>query len=116
MEGNLIVDFDYIKLIGELSDEERLKFYEILAHTLTVSVRAIWSDEALTDSEKVESLKWLNEIMHRVTMKSALLRTHKNTYSESDSWEDIKHWVSCCPDIERVVEWALRFSYDTCRL
>ena len=109
------MDFDYIKLIGELSDEERLKFYEYLAHNLTVSVRAIWSDEGLTDGEKVESLKWLNEIMHRVTMKSALLRTHKNTFSESDSWEDIKHWVSFSPEIVEPVEWALKTSYESCR-
>ena len=108
------MDFDYIKLIGELSDEERVKFYECLAHNLTVSVRAIWSDAGLIDSEKVERLKWLNEIMHRVTMKSALLRTHKNTYSESDSWKDIQHWVSCCSDIGPDVEWALKFSYDSC--
>lgn len=108
------MDFDYINLIGELSDEERLKFYECLAHNLTVSVRAVWSNEGLTDGEKVEKLKWLNEIMHRVTMKSALLRTHKNTYSESDSWEDIQHWVSCCSDIGPDVEWALKFSYDSC--
>ena len=109
------MDFDYIKLIGELSDEERLTFYECLAHNLTVSVRAIWSDEGLTDGEKVESLKWLNEILHRVTMKSALLRTHKNTWSESDSWEDIKHWVSLNSDLGRHVEWSLKFSYNSCR-
>ena len=109
------MDFDYIKLIGELSHEERLKFYECLAHNLTVSVRAVWSDEGLTDGEKVEKLKWLNEIMHRVTMKSAKLRTHKNTYSESDSWNDIQHWVSCCSDIGPDVEWALKFSYESCR-
>jgi hypothetical protein len=109
------VNFDYVKLIGDLSDEERLRFYECLAHNLTVSARAIWSDENLTDGRKVEQLKWLNEIMHRVTMKSALLRTHKNTFSESDSWESIRHWVSCCGDIEPPVEWALKFSYDTCR-
>lgn len=108
------MDFDYIKLIGELSDEERLKFYEYLAHNLTVSVRAIWSNADLTDGEKVENLKWLNEIMHRVTMKSALLRTHKNTFSESDSWEDIQHWVSRSNDIGPHVEWALKFSYDSC--
>ncbi|HXQ37353.1 MAG TPA: hypothetical protein VN843_25310, partial [Anaerolineales bacterium] len=29
------VIFDYIKLIGELNDEERLEFYEYLAHNLT---------------------------------------------------------------------------------
>ena len=108
------MDFDYIKLIGELSDEERLKFYECLAYNLTVSARAVWSNEGLTDGEKVEHLKWLNEIMHRVTMKSALLRTHKNTFSESDSWESIKHWISLCSEIGPHVEWALKFSYDNC--
>ena len=28
-----------------------------------VSVRAIWSDAGLKDGEKVENLKWLNEIL-----------------------------------------------------
>ena len=31
------------------------------------SMRAIWSDAGLTDGEKVENLKWLNEILHWVT-------------------------------------------------
>jgi len=39
------MDFDYVKLIGELSDEERLKFYEYLAHNLTVSVVELYSDQ-----------------------------------------------------------------------
>ena len=62
------------------------------AHNLTISVRGIWSDEHLSDSEKLESLKWLNEIMHRVVRKPALLRINKDEMSESDSWEGIKHW------------------------
>ena len=57
------MDFDYVKLIEELSEEERLRFYEYLAHNLTVSVRAFWSDDGLTDTEKGTNLKWLNEIM-----------------------------------------------------
>ena len=62
-----------------------------------------WSDEDLTNGEKVENLKWLNEIMHRVTM-----------LSETDSWEDIKHWGSRSPDIGPHIEWALKLSYDSC--
>lgn len=108
------MDFDYPDLIGGLSEEERIRFYEILAHNLTVSVRGIWSDENLTDSQKLEGLKWLNEIMHRVVMKAAYLRLQKNTMSESDSWEDIKHWVSLCPEIDKHVESAIKFSYKTC--
>lgn len=109
------MDFDFPNLIGALSDEERIRFYEILAHDLTVSGRGIWSDEDFTDSQKLEGLKWLNEIMHRVVMKAAYLRLQKNTMSESDSWEDIKHWVSLCPEIAKYVEGALKFSYRNCR-
>lgn len=109
------MDFDFLNLIGALSDEERISFYEVLAHNLTVSVRSIWSDDHLTDGQKVERLKWVNEIMHRVVMKSALLRVGKNQFTESDSWEDIKHWVSLSPEIDTEVEWALRFSYESCR-
>jgi hypothetical protein len=107
--------FDFPNLIGALNREERIRFYEILSHNLTVSVRGVWSDEHLTNSKKVECLKWLNEIMHRVVMKAALLRVEKNKYSESDSWENIKHWVSLCPEIEAGVEWALKTSYESCR-
>ena len=109
------MDFDFPNLIDGLNDEERIRFYEILAHNLTVSVRGVWSDEHLTDSKKVECLKWLNEIMHRVVMKAALLRVNKNQYSESDSWEDIKHWVSFSPEIDAPVGWALKTSYESCR-
>ena len=109
------MDFDYPNLIGALSEEERIRFYELLAHDLTVSVRRIWTDEHLTDSQKLEGLKYVNEIMHRVVMKAALLRVQKNKWSESDSWEDIKHWVSLCPEIDEPVEWALKFSYKACR-
>lgn len=109
------MQFDFPNLIGQLNDEERIRFYEILAHNLTVSVRGIWSDDKLTDSQKVECMKWINEIMHRVVMKSAYLRMDRNKYSETDSWEDIKHWVAQSPELETSVEWALEMSYKWCR-
>jgi hypothetical protein len=87
----------------------------LLAHNLTISVRGIWSDEHLSDSEKLECLKWLNEIMHRVVRKPALLRINKDEMSESDSWEGIKHWVGLSPEISPHVEWALKTSYEVCR-
>ena len=64
--------FDFPTLIGALSEEERIRFYEILAHNLTVSVRAIWSDEQLTDGERVERMKWINEM--RQIKRTRLLR------------------------------------------
>jgi hypothetical protein len=66
----------------------------MLAHNLTVSVRAIWSDEILTDSQRVERIKWINEIMHRITLKTAVLRLNCNDRSEADTWNMMKHWIS----------------------
>jgi len=107
--------FDYPNLIGDLSDEKLLRFYEILAHNLTVSVRAIWSDDNLSDTEKVEGMKWLNEIMHGVTQKAAALRLGRNDLSEESSWEAITHWVRQNPMISGHVGWAIKSSYESCR-
>ncbi len=107
----MLDDFDYPATIGALDLEQRLLFYEVLAHNLTVCVRAIWSNEETSDEKKVEQLKWLNEIMHRVTSKIRVLRLNTHEWTESDSWEDIKHWVAQCPSIEGDIAWAIRSAY-----
>jgi hypothetical protein len=109
------MDFDYPQLIGNLNDEERLRFYEILAHNLTVSVRSIWSKDDLSDAQKVEGMKWLNEIMHGVTQKSAAMRAGRHSYTEEESWGSIKHWVSLSPMLAGHVLWAVKTSYESCR-
>lgn len=63
-------------MLGKLapfSKRTLIRFYEISAHNLTISIRATWSDEELSDSQKVERMKWINEIMQRVVLKSAAL-------------------------------------------
>lgn len=107
----MLDDFDYPSAIGALDAEQRLLFYEVLAHNLTVSVRAIWSNEKTSAEQKVEQLKWLNEIMHRVTSKLQVLRLNLHEWTEADSWNDIKHWVSLCPSLEGDIEWAIRTTY-----
>lgn len=109
------MDFDYPKLISNLNNEECLRFYEILPHNLTVSVRAIWSDDNLFDAHKVESMKWLNEIMHGIVQKSAALRLGHTGFSEEASWDTINHWVRQGPMISDHVGWAIKNSYESCR-
>jgi hypothetical protein len=109
------MDFDYPQLIGNLHHEERLRFYEILANNLTVSIRGIWSEDNLSDARKVEGMKWLNEIMHGVVQKSAALRAGRHSYSEEESWESIKHCVSLSPMLAGRVLWAVKASYESCR-
>ncbi|MFL6230753.1 MAG: hypothetical protein ACJ741_18420 [Pyrinomonadaceae bacterium] len=108
------MSFDYPELIGQLNDEERLRFYEILAVNITVNIRAVWSDDNLPDAHKVEGMKCLNEIMHMIVHKSAALRLGRNRVSEEELWGRIKHWVSLSPTIGAHVMWAIKTSYTWC--
>jgi hypothetical protein len=104
--------FDYAAQIGGLPDEQRLHFYEVLAHQLTVVVRMIWSDDALADTQKVSQLKWLNEILHRVTAKVYTLRLRTHEWTEADSFDDILHWVGQEPALALRVGGAVTLSFE----
>lgn len=106
-------DFDFVTKVGALPPEALIRFYEVLEHNLTVSVRAVWSDESLTDAQKVERMKWLNEIMHRITMKTAALRMNRNDRSEADTWNMIQDYLMTCPDLTPTAQFAITFSYQT---
>ena len=114
MESNSAgIELDYVRQVGSLSQQNLISFYEILAHNLTVSIRAIWSDEGLNDSQKVERMKWINEIMHRVVLKSAALRVGRNECSEADTWDMMQHYISLCPDISADIAVATISSYQS---
>ncbi len=108
-------DFDYPKQIGTLSVEDRIRFYESLAHNLTISVRGIWSEDSFTDSQKIEGMKCVNEIMHRVVKVPSALKSGLDMWSEADNWETIKHWVSLSPEVGGHVWLAIKASYESCR-
>ena len=44
-------------------------FFRVLAHSLTVAVRVYLWDKELDECEKLDRVKWLNEINHRVITK-----------------------------------------------
>jgi hypothetical protein len=100
---------------GALTAEERIRFYEFLAHNLTISVRGIWSDENFTDSQKIEGMKCVNEIMHRVVKIPSALKSGHDMWSEADTCGTIEHWVSLSPEIGEHVWWAIKESYESCR-
>jgi hypothetical protein len=99
--------------MAKLSDEQRLHFYEVLAHNLTVAIRAVGSDESIGDAEKVERIKWINEILHRVTAKVYVLRLKTHEWTEEDFESLILDYVASHPDIASEVGRAVRFSYRT---
>lgn len=49
-----------------LSRSDKIQFLEYLLFYFTIAGRGIWSDDQLSDSEKIEAFKWLNELTHRV--------------------------------------------------
>lgn len=105
--------FDYPNPIGALTQDERLLFYELFAHNLTVVIREIWSDEAVTDAEKVDRMKWVNEILHRVTSKIRVLRLNEREWPEEDFWQSVQHGVSQNTAIESLVNAAVSWSYES---
>jgi hypothetical protein len=44
----------------------RHRLFRRLWLNLTIAGRSIWSNPDLTDADKLNALKWLNEIQHRV--------------------------------------------------
>ena len=66
--------------VSELTPENLI--HDVLAHNVTVSVRRVWYQ--LNDAKKVEQLRWINDLMHRVVLKSAALRSNRNEVSELD--------------------------------
>jgi len=106
------IELDYVREIGSLPLEWLIRFYEILAHNLTVCIRAIWSDEELDDHQRVQQMKSINEIMHRVVLKSAALRVNRNERRESDTWQMIQDYVAQCPEVGPHIAWAIISSYQ----
>jgi hypothetical protein len=106
------MDFNYPDLIGSLSPDGRLHFYELLAHNLTISIRGAWSDPELNESVKLERIYLINEILHRVTAKVFTLRLGLHEWTEADSWSLIKSCIDEDRAIEKDVLFAIRCSYD----
>jgi hypothetical protein len=103
----------FAEQMKQLSDDQRLHFYEVLAHNLTVGIRGIWSDEKIDDAEKVDRMKWVNEILHSVTAKVYVLRLKTHEWTEEDFESLILESVVAHPGIAQEVGWAVRFSYRT---
>src|SRR5678815_5755739 len=50
--------------------------------------------EEAKDPEKIDELKWLNEIRHRVVAKIRVLPTNHYEWTEIDSYSDFQIWIS----------------------
>ncbi len=94
-----------------LTAGQRLHFYEVPAHNLTVAIRGVWSDDSIGDAEKVERIRWVNEILHRATAKVWVLRLNTHEWTEEDFGSLVAGCVAHCPGIAAEVRAALDRSY-----
>ena len=106
------MNLNYPETINALNPAQRLYFYELFAHYLTVSMRGILFMEGIADSERVEQAKWLNEIAHRITYKIFYLQKDRYEWTESDTWEMIEKNVAKNPSIAEAVNAAIEMSYS----
>jgi hypothetical protein len=112
--GNELMSFtlsEFVRQMASLNDEQRHHFYEVLAHNLTVAIRSILSDESITADEKVERIKWLNEILHSTTAKVWVLRLKTHEWTEEDFGSVIGHYIALNPGIATEVSSAVSRSY-----
>ena len=98
-------------MMNILSDEQRLHFYELFAHNMTIVIRGFWSDAEIDDSEKVELMKWANEVLHSITEKVWVLRLNTQEWTESDFAKMLEEYKQMHPDLSVAIDSAFQWSY-----
>lgn len=103
---------DYVPLIAALSRSDKIRFYIVLARDLTIATRMIWADLHLSDAERVEQMKWVNEVQHRVINRLADLHGDYGTWTEQQVWDVI--WQHLAQDRATAahVRGALKRAYE----
>ena len=57
---------DIVSELEALSADQLRQVYSRLWLELTIGSRSIWSDDRYSETQKLDGLKWINEIQHRV--------------------------------------------------
>jgi hypothetical protein len=104
--------FNYLEKVEALNSKQRVYFYELFAHFLTVSLRGVLFTEGIDDSERVERAKWLNEIAHRITYKIFVMDKKPDArWTDAEILEMIQMNIEKYPAIEQEVDAAIEMSY-----
>jgi hypothetical protein len=107
------VQLNFEEMMKTLSDEQKLHFYELFAHNMTVGIRGIWSEADIGDSEKVELMKWANEVLHHITAKVWVLRLKTHVWTESDFGKMLEEYKQMHPGISGAIDAAMQWSYQS---
>ncbi|TGL62041.1 hypothetical protein EHQ58_03760 [Leptospira ognonensis] len=91
-----------LKKIDSLSKNQKAAYYELMGHELTIIIRSIWSDQVIDPEEKLERIKWINEIQHRIISKISHLRREID-WDDSDIMEMIHFYIEKKSEIRQEV-------------
>ena len=110
-----MTNFNFVHAISKLTSDAKIAYYMNVSRNLTVSIRGIWSDETLNAADKLERLKWSNELMHRVINRVIDLRTEPHIWNEEDIWQLLHTTLAQCPVIHPDMDEALVAAYEQTR-
>jgi hypothetical protein len=91
--------------------EAKVLFYDQLAFNLTIAIRSIWSNPALSDKEKVEKIKIINELSHRIFHWIWRLKKDDETFNDLDCLSDIKNYATQDKHVAGEIGLAVSASY-----
>ena len=74
-----------------LPDFDKLRVYERFLYELTIVGRLTWFDDDLAIERKLNRLKWLKEINHRVLGRVRDLLGNQHACDDDELWATIRH-------------------------
>lgn len=84
---------EFINWLSTKTIEHKILFNELLLSNLTIMNRAIWYDENTNEQSKLESLKWANELSHRIWNITFDLKRNEDNKSENRLGENINFYA-----------------------
>ncbi len=106
------MDFNFVEKIGEFDAQQKTYFYQLLAVFTSDSMRGILFMDGISDEERVERAKWLNEIAYRITYKIFWIQKGKSEfYSEEEIWNIVLQNAEKHPKTLEDVNSAIELSY-----
>lgn len=98
------------ELLHGADRDSQLHFWEVLAHNLTIAVRAVWSDALLDNADKVDQIKFINELQHHVTAKVYTFRLDEYEWPPAEFDREIEVLAGRCPAIRSHLLSAVTFT------
>lgn len=80
---------DVVYWLSSKSNNDKIKFTEMLLFDITIMNRSLLSDSDISHEHMVESLKWSNELVHRIWRLLIELKGKSNNNFENSLGEYI---------------------------